>query len=236
VEKWDVFDLRSLLEHIARPFRLEAEASSLEVRIELDESLPHFVRADQKHLRRIIANLLDNAIKFTEEGTVRFAATMAEEEKLRLVVEDTGIGISEEDLSEIFAPFHQQEETLTKRRGGTGLGLAIVQHLVTLMQGSIRADSVPGEGTTFTVEFPLSVVTSGRSASERVAQGEPKPEYLQAIIPVADSGDITQLRSLLEELKREDPDASDFYNEALALADAFELEGLKELLKKQSNG
>lgn len=236
VEKWDVFDLRSLLEHIARPFRLEAEASGLEVAVELDESLPHFVRADQKHLRRILTNLLDNAIKFTEEGRVRLSARMVESDTLRLMVEDTGIGISEAHLSEIFAPFHQQEETLTKRRRGTGLGLAIVRHLVTLMQGSISAESVMGEGTTFTLELPLSVVSSGGSLQERRSYGNPKPEHLHAILGVADSGDITHLRSLLEELKREDQDASNFYDQALALADAFELERLKELLKKQRDG
>ena len=236
VEKWDVFDLRSLLEHIARPFRLEAETSGLEARVELDDSLPHFVRADQKHLRRILTNLLDNAIKFTEEGSVRLAATMVESDRVQLVVEDTGIGISEAHLSEIFAPFHQQEETLTKKRRGTGLGLAIVQHLVTLMQGSIRAESVPGEGTTFTLELPLSVVTSGGSVPERPSYGSPKPEYLRALVGVADSGDITHLRSLLEEFKRDDQSVSNFYDQALALAEAFELERLKELLKKQSNG
>ncbi|MFP4425728.1 MAG: sensor histidine kinase [Spirochaetaceae bacterium] len=236
VEKWDVFDLRSLLEHIARPFTLEAEASGLEVEVDFDSSLPHFVRADQKHLRRILTNLLDNAIKFTEKGSVRFAATMATPERLQVTVEDTGVGISEEHLSEIFAPFHQQEEPLTKRRSGTGLGLAIVQHLVTLMQGTIQARSVPGKGTTFTVELPLAVVTSGEVSADLQGAGVPRPEYARALLQVAESGDVTHLRSLLEELREQDRGAYRFYEQALALVDAFELDRLKELLRRQSNG
>ena len=236
VEKWDVFDLRSLLEHIARPFSLEAEASGLEVEIDFDASLPHFVRADQKHLRRILTNLLDNAIKFTEEGSVRFEATMAAPERVRVIISDTGIGISEEHLSEIFAPFHQQEETLTKRRSGTGLGLAIVQHLITLMQGTIEAESATGKGTIFTVELPLSVVSSGDVSTDSGGAGSPRVDYSRALLQVAESGDVTHLRSLLEELREEDRGASQFYERALALVDAFELDRLKELLRQQSNG
>ncbi|MFW6251500.1 MAG: ATP-binding protein, partial [Alkalispirochaetaceae bacterium] len=144
--------------------------------------------------------------------------------------------ISEEHLSEIFAPFHQQEEPLTKRRSGTGLGLAIVQHLVTLMQGTVQARSLPGKGTTFTVELPLAVVTSGEVSADLQGAGAPRPEYARALLQVAESGDVTHLRSLLEELREEDRGAYRFYEQALALVDAFELDRLKELLRRQSNG
>ena len=235
-EKWDIFDLRSLLDHIAKPFAVEAEAAGLDPKVELDESVPHFVQADQKHLRRIVTNLLDNAIKFTETGTVTLEAAMAGEERLRLTVADTGIGISESQLTQIFSPFHQQEETLTKRRSGTGLGLAIVQHLVTLMRGTIEASSTPGMGTTFTLELPIMVVGSGGKAPEREQGERPRPEFIRALSEVAKSGDIVHLNSVLEELRTEDPRGAAFYDRAIALVDAFELEQLKELLKQYEDG
>ncbi|MFP4330262.1 MAG: sensor histidine kinase [Spirochaetaceae bacterium] len=235
-ERWDIFDLRSLLEHVVRPFELEARASGLEMKMTLDPEIPHFVRADQKHLRRIVSNLLDNAIKFTEEGGITLTARMADTERLQILVEDTGIGIPEHHLVEIFAPFHQQEDHLTKKRSGAGLGLAIVQHLVTLMKGEIAAHSTPGKGTRFCVEVPVALV-SGEAGDDGRGEGDgPRPEYLRALVQVAESGDVTHLRALIVELEREDPGGAGFYREALALADAFELDRLKELLKKRING
>ncbi|MBP0018946.1 MAG: GAF domain-containing protein [Cyanobacteria bacterium SBLK] len=110
--------------------------------------------SDRDRLRQILVNLLSNAIKFTEKGSVTVKLKDVGGDRLKLVVEDTGIGIAPERHKRIFEEFYQGDQTTTRKYSGTGLGLAITKSLVELMQGKIELESQLGKGTTFCIELP----------------------------------------------------------------------------------
>jgi signal transduction histidine kinase/HAMP domain-containing protein len=112
------------------------------------------VMGDRNRLRQVFTNLLGNAMKFTESGTVTISAE-AQAGRFRVLIKDTGIGMSPEEMGRLFQPFQQVDGSITRRFGGTGLGLAISQRFMGLMHGRITAESRKGEGSTFTVEMPL---------------------------------------------------------------------------------
>ncbi|GGC14439.1 hypothetical protein GCM10011494_36580 [Novosphingobium endophyticum] len=156
-------DLPQFLQSVARIMRLRAEAKGLTLDLNLAPDLPRHIEADGKRLRQILFNLLGNAIKFTEQGTVGMTADITGSgagRHLRFVVSDTGAGIPEDKLDAIFEPF-EQVGTAIDRSGGTGLGLSITRRIVSTLGGSIGASSVIGEGSHFTVEVPLIEVTPG---------------------------------------------------------------------------
>lgn len=131
--------------------QIEGNGLDLQVRV---PSTPVYLQADPRVLHRVLTNLVANAIKFTEEGTIRVVVERTNDEAV-LRVTDTGIGISEDFLEHIFDEFRQESEGLTRAHEGSGLGLTITQRLVELMGGSIEAESTKGEGSTFTVRLPL---------------------------------------------------------------------------------
>jgi signal transduction histidine kinase len=112
------------------------------------------VMGDPNRLRQVFVNLLGNAIKFTETGTVTLSASRRGE-SLEIAISDTGIGMSDDELSRLFRPFQQVDGSITRRFGGTGLGLALSQSFMGLMNGRIKVRSEKGKGSTFTVEMPL---------------------------------------------------------------------------------
>ena len=149
------FDLSEILveplEILARP----AGEKKIELSYSLDHSLSQSVIGDRTRLKQILLNLLSNAVKFTAEGEVSVRAEAAGNSRVRFLVRDSGIGMSEEVQSRLFQPFMQADSSVTRKFGGTGLGLAISRRLVELMHGTITVRSRPGEGTTFEVEIPL---------------------------------------------------------------------------------
>ncbi len=116
---------------------------------------PIRVLGDRDRLRQVFTNLVGNAIKFTESGSVRISAEVVEDRFL-VSIQDTGIGMTEEDLGRLFRPFQQVDGSISRRFGGTGLGLAISQRFMGLMNGRIRATSRKGEGSVFVVDMPLA--------------------------------------------------------------------------------
>lgn len=120
---------------------------------------PLRVMGDRDRLRQVFTNLVGNAIKFTEAGSVRISAETAAG-RFRVRIEDTGIGMSGEELERLFKPFQQVDGSITRRFGGTGLGLAISQRFMGLMDGRISASSRKGEGSVFVVDMPLAPVES----------------------------------------------------------------------------
>ena len=133
----------------------------------------------------MLANLVSNAVKFTEEGHVLVAVTNEDQSdgtaRFRVTVEDTGIGISEEKLAHIFKKFAQADSSTTRRFGGTGLGLAISKQLVELMDGQIGATSLPGEGSTFWFTLDLALVAEAVATNEMAA--EPSREAQSTLPP-----------------------------------------------------
>jgi PAS domain S-box-containing protein len=152
----ETFDLASLVKTTAEEMRSRAEHKNLDLQVYLAQPSISVVN-DPSRLHQIIANLLDNAIKYTESGSVVIELIELPEDKLAIAVVDTGIGIGEKDLKSIFEEFRQANQTLARCQGGTGLGLAITDALVQLMQGTIYVESSLGQGSTFRVELPRTM-------------------------------------------------------------------------------
>ena len=139
---------------VLEPMRVRAEAKGLTLEWALPPELPEVLRGDPTRLRQVLANLLSNALKFTEHGGIKTIITaekaVGNQVTLSIRVSDTGIGMSDEQLARLFSRFEQADISTTRRFGGTGLGLSIVKSLAGLMGGTIDAKSAPGSGTTFT--------------------------------------------------------------------------------------
>jgi signal transduction histidine kinase len=148
------FDLRPVLNKVARTVRPMVAAKGLAFELEIAPEVG-VVRADSRRVEQVLLNLLSNAIKFTERGSVRITCSVQGNEA-RISVIDTGIGIKHEDQDMLFRPFTQVETGLARQYEGTGLGLSISKRLVTLMGGTIRVESEPGRGSTFSFTVPVT--------------------------------------------------------------------------------
>ena len=137
--------------------RVAAREKSLELNIETDPAVPAWVLADATRVRQILFNLINNAIKFTPHGSVdvRIEALADRPDIVRLTVTDTGVGMDQETLDQLFTRFYQADNSLRRRIGGTGLGLEISRNLARLMGGDIHVSSTPGQGSVFTVMLQL---------------------------------------------------------------------------------
>ncbi|HEY0949990.1 sensor histidine kinase [Nocardioides sp.] len=155
------FDPRTLIEDVVAPAREAAADKGLTFGCLVDEGLPKRLHGDADRIAQVLSNLLDNAVKFTEDGFVRVSAraepTDGRQVDLRLLVADSGIGMTTDDTERVFETFRQADPSITRKYGGTGLGLAITKQLVELMDGSVDVTSIPGGGTTFAVHLPLAV-------------------------------------------------------------------------------
>ena len=144
--------------------RLRVEKKNLELSVDIDPCLPSVLLGDEKRLKQIFLNLLDNAVKYTQKGSVTFGVQSEEYEKgkiyLKVTVADTGIGIRNEDLEHIYDCFARADEKRNRRIMGTGLGLSITRNAILMHRGSINVKSEEGKGTTFIVKIPLSYIAS----------------------------------------------------------------------------
>ncbi len=156
------FDLSSLLDEIIESFIDPAQNKNLNLILNYSNALPAEVNGDRACLKKILSNLIDNAIKFTETGTISVSVEIHEAEtervKLCFSVNDTGKGLTADELSGLFISFTQSDSSLTRNHGGLGLGLSIAQKLANLIDGKIRADSVAGEGSTFQLTAWFNIV------------------------------------------------------------------------------
>jgi signal transduction histidine kinase/ActR/RegA family two-component response regulator len=152
------FGPRALVDEVIDMMAARAGEKDLSLAAEVDPAVPALVRGDPLRLRQVLANLVGNAVKFTERGAVT-VRVRAREGHLRFEVQDTGVGLDTAQAARLFHPFEQADATTTRRFGGTGLGLAISRQLVELMAGTIGVDSSPGAGATFWFELPLVAAT-----------------------------------------------------------------------------
>ena len=151
-----------LVRHTARSLEHLAHAKGLEFELEIDEGLDGMAMLDPVRIRQVLTNLIGNAIKFTQEGTVTVQAHLScspeASQALSVRISDTGIGFDPARSEALFSPFTQADGSITRSFGGTGLGLAITRSLVHLMGGQVSAQSLPGEGACFVAMIPLQMV------------------------------------------------------------------------------
>ena len=210
------FNLRESLGDTMKMLGFRAQKKGLELVYEVASEIPVELIGDPGRLRRILLNLVGNAIKFTERGdvvmTVRQESLTSEVSTLHFTVADTGIGIPAEQHGAIFDPFSQADGSSTRRFGGAGLGLAIASRLVALMQGKIWCESELGKGSTFHFVVPLQVQERSRS--------NPAPVNLDALrglaVLIVDDNSVSR-RVLRRMLSRWGMNAADVPNGAAAL-------------------
>ena len=166
------FDLRACLRWSFELFHDAAAEKNLECRLHLEERLPEYVLGDATRLRQVTGNLMNNAVKFTERGSIEMegylveAASAGGRHLIRVLIRDTGIGIPEGRLGQLFQPFSQVDVSTNRSYGGSGLGLAISRRLVELMGGTIRVESRLGLGTTFEFTFTAGAASHIEPVSE----------------------------------------------------------------------
>ncbi len=206
------FSLEQVLNRLATMTTLRAEEKGLKLSFHLDPMVPRHLVGDPLRLGQILLNLVNNAVKFTEQGEVAVAVATAaragDQVRLRFVVQDTGIGILPAQQARLFEPFSQADGSTTRRYGGTGLGLAISKKLTDLMGGVISVERSPGSGSTFSVQLPFTLDPSVAAEEPEVipiegskVAAEPPPSTLAgARALLVEDNDINQMvaREILE--------------------------------------
>jgi TMAO reductase system sensor TorS len=151
--EYAAFNIRDTVDEVINLLAVPAANKGLELVREIMDGVPIAVRGDQPRLRQVLVNLLGNAIKFTERGSIKLRVAIADAAAAPVAITfevcDTGIGIESESMARLFRPFEQGDGSFTRRFGGTGLGLSISQRIVAAMDGRIEVDSIPGKGSTF---------------------------------------------------------------------------------------
>lgn len=158
------YELKALLSDITNMIRIKARDKKLEFYVEVDASVPNYLYGDDVRVRQILINLLNNAIKYTDSGnvTLRVSATKDNDQAIiRFEVEDTGIGIKEEDMPKLYAAFERIEDSRNRNIEGTGLGMSIVVELLHLMGSALSVESRYGIGTTFYFELEQGITKEG---------------------------------------------------------------------------
>lgn len=150
------FDLKVLIQEVLAEMHwmVSQKELAIQARVNLEDSI---VYNDRQRLKQILINLISNAIKFTEQGGIDIEVNSLAKNSLEICVQDTGIGIADEQLSTIFQPFRQVDQSIIRKHAGTGLGLAITHSLVSMMQGWITVSSQMGQGSTFRIQIPRQI-------------------------------------------------------------------------------
>ena len=175
--KEETFDIKQAIEETVAAQVPLANNKGLQLDCSFGNNIPKLVKGDGQRIQQVLNCLLSNAIKFTSEGSVRVKIASMDMEgenkvKIRMAVADTGIGISEANMSKLFIRFSQVDSSDTRRYGGSGLGLVITKQIVELMGGNIQVQSKEDIGSTFIVEVPMKVVKASDDALEEVEKEE----------------------------------------------------------------
>ena len=244
------FDLHRLIEGLEGMFRLRAEEKDLQLICHKDPGLPQRVRTDEAKLLKVLINLLDNAIKFTEKGGVTLRATY-ESHRLFFEVEDSGPGIPQEDMENLFEAFVQPDVGYLAQEG-LGLGLPISQQYVRLMDGEITLSSQVGRGSIFRFDVQIELVErleegveqEGFDRIETVVQTDDTPtppaeadwkeielpsDLYSNLVSAVEVHSVTDLRDALDRLKEEAPDLAEHLGK---LARQFDMDGILAVLEE----
>lgn len=171
---------REIIETVVEVMRPNAEEKGLTLNVEISDNVPGGIIGDATRLRQILFNLIGNAIKFTPAGSVEVILDAkpdreADAMELLFTIRDTGIGIPDALLPQLFTRFQQADSSISRTYGGTGLGLAIARELVTLMNGTISVESQEGKGSTFRVRLPVQIAESAEAAAPQQPAETPAP-------------------------------------------------------------
>lgn len=195
----EAFDPAKVCSYLSNIFQPLAQKRGNEFLIETPDSL-QTLHSDAQRVQQVLTNLVSNAIKFTEQGTVRLAISQ-DDEGLTAMVSDTGIGIEADKLDHIFGAFQQEDGSTSRRFGGTGLGLAISKQLAKMLGGDIVVESTPGEGSAFTVYFAnqrQNTIQASKPETSSTASkpSAPKPSMLSGhILLVEDDAPLAKVMS-----------------------------------------
>ncbi len=179
-------NLMNLMRDTVRSLEQLAKAKNISIELSACDDFPEFVRIDPVRIRQVMTNLIGNAIKFTESGSIKIHCGNTSPlgnnlSILEISITDTGIGFDNKKLDALFSPFMQADGSTTRLYGGTGLGLAITRSLIQLMGGTITAHSQVGQGSTFKITIPVTV-KNGQAAEQ--SSSEPKDAPLPSISPL----------------------------------------------------
>ncbi len=196
------FDIKSMIKDVYDIFEHKVKDKGLKINIQIDKDIPLFLIGDPLRIKQILLNYVSNAIKFTDTGSiiisVRVISRSEEMVRLYFSVQDTGIGLSEDDQEKVFDSFQQADASTTRKYGGSGLGLAICQHIAYLMGGKVGVKSQPGDGSTFWLTLDV------RSEDSSSAEIDSKSEHSLIIAPggsVLESEDV-DIQALFQKLDR----------------------------------
>ncbi|QTN27334.1 response regulator [Rhodoferax sp. AJA081-3] len=199
------FFLDHALEHLAALTVLKAQDKGLELLFDIAPNVPTALVGDEMRLSQVLLNLVNNAIKFTHTGEICVKVACeepvrpgAQDVLLRFEVRDTGIGLSEEEISRLFAAFVQADSSTTRKYGGTGLGLSITKRLVGMMEGQVWVESEPGRGSRFIFTAKMGLQRNQQQASPVLA--DPKLRHLRVLVVDDNSASREILSDIIESL------------------------------------
>ncbi len=183
------FKICKIVEDVKLILAFQAEKKKLDFRVDVDSALPVSIYGDPGRLRQVLLNLAGNAVKFTNNGFVSIRVTDCGRNgnaiTLRFEIEDTGIGIDEKTMPNLFQPFMQADQSVSRRYGGSGLGLSISKRFIEMMGGEIQVSSVPGQGSRF-----VFTITFSSDSEEPVIGSEREPEFHESVGSALLSGSI----------------------------------------------
>jgi signal transduction histidine kinase len=186
-------DLKEIVDEVLATTECLAHERKLTLTAEVPDSLP--LRTDKTKLKQVLINLIGNAIKFTHKGGITIKVeTLKEPPQIRIYVQDTGIGIKDEDIPLLFEEFKQLDSTPTRQYGGTGLGLSITKKIVELFQGTVQVKSAVGVGSTFIITLPLEAASAGEAVVPQKVQDQAQPAE-KIILSIDDDPEVLTLLS-----------------------------------------
>jgi signal transduction histidine kinase/CheY-like chemotaxis protein len=209
------FSLPEIIEDVARNIQTVYKQKDIDLIINVDEQFQKRIVGDPFRLKQILTNIIGNAYKFTEEGYIRIAAYVNDDQFFTISIQDTGIGIEKANQKLVFEEFAQANEGIEKKYGGTGLGLSICQKIISILGGSLNLESIFGKGSTFTIQLPLLFDNSLNIPVSDLKPKMAKNTKKQTFIVVDD--DINLLNLTTGVLKQEQHQVFSFTNPAKAL-------------------
>ena len=194
------FSLFSLLDSVLAPLSLEAELKGVAFINNVAGDIPELLYGDAARIGQVVANIVGNAVKFTEKGSVKVDCKLFEKKRntvrICIDVSDTGIGIAETSMPRLFEPFYQADDSVTRKYGGTGLGLAIAKQLVELMNGSLELKSMANEGTQCLLQLELKVAPDKKEQPDKGADvfaGQNLPHFRDVRVLVVEDDAVSAM-------------------------------------------